>query len=293
MRSSGHDPRRRVAVLSLGLIWACGPGKPPETTETSSSTAGTLDVGPGHSSMTVTDGDPMGTATTAETTTSTGVPDPEGVPVCIEACEADADCRLDGQDEDHACIDERCVWLPGICTDHAECRVQYSGWQPGCTAETDCSIFGMHCVDLGDGVGRCALGPDSVECEMLGLADVEAVTIDGQPILVCANTTAECRGGSCLDPCKSDDDCADIAGFPVCDLDSGFCNCVSDEGCASYEVPGWTTCHAGWCGCATDADCANAPNSDACINGQCGCTSIATCTEPPLFDGTTLVCAPA
>lgn len=278
------SPRHQRLCGSLaGLALACGPGKATESAETTTAADTTTDLGVGHSAA----------ATTADSaiTTTTVPPDPTVAQVCVEVCQTDTDCRINGQDEDHICVDQRCVWPPGVCTDDAECRVRYSGWQPGCTAEADCQSFGMHCVDLGDQVGRCALGPDSVDCAMLGLGDVEAVTIEGQPILVCANITAECRGGMCLDPCMSDDDCIGLTGFPHCDLDSGFCHCVSDEGCTANEVPGWTTCHAGLCGCASDADCAGTANSDVCVGGQCGCSSVAACTTPPIFDGTTYACA--
>ncbi len=232
-----------------------------------------------------------GSTTDSPTTEPTGDPTaaPEGM-YCQDACEVDADCQEQGMDFGFKCALQRCKpEATDGCMDDLDCQVQLSGWSTVCATQADCP--GQVCIDVG-GAGRCATPPsDFVMCTTFNQVEVSLARFpEGDPVTVCSNTDYECGAdGACVNPCMSDADCTQSAGFPVCNVGTGICECGGDDDCGMLGVPALSVCHAGVCGCGTDADCTGM-NIDVCNeNGACGCSSAAVCTQPG-FDGTTPVC---
>jgi hypothetical protein len=225
---------------------------------------------------------------------------------------ADEDCKVGGIDLGYTCVDSTCT-TPG-CESDSQCQAMFSGWTE-CTVQADCTVPGQLCVDAGGPTGYCAFTPsDIVPCETLGQEEVEYPPYEGgEPQPVCANTSASCDAETmaCVSKCKADADCQSAA-YPICDVESGACECGTDEDCLSGGIPGQTKCTDGFCGCGSDDDCAGNPggskctafgtcgcasdaectaltNSDTCYDGLCGCSSDAICTMP-VFDGTQSSC---
>jgi hypothetical protein len=207
--------------------------------------------------------------------------------VCKETCSKDADCTIAGQNEGYTCAGGVCSSGEALtCTSNDECDALFSGWVTPCTSQMECE--GQVCISL-EGMGRCAFAPgDGLTCDMVGMEEVQAMTIEGMAATVCGQTGTECTGGTCRNPCKSDAECYPDLGTPRCDADSGACECTGDADCAVIGAPALSKCNQGVCGCGTDADCVG-DNMDACLDGVCGCSSAAVCTVKT-FDGTVQSC---
>ncbi|MEZ4385532.1 MAG: hypothetical protein R3A79_29715 [Nannocystaceae bacterium] len=232
------------------------------------------------------------TATTA-TTDSTGTTDSggDGFSFCAEICADDSDCTIDGEDQGLTCQDGVCAGqTSGWCSSDQECRDLFSGWDQGdpCNAQADCAIT-QGCIDL-NGAGRCVFIPsDFIQCEDLQMSEVEVPAIEGGTILVCGNTTAICTEDEyCINACQSNADCLS-ANFPVCNGDTGLCECGQDSDCAG--ITGASVCIDGACRCGADADCDDIPNADVCNDGICGCSGLRVCQGvDQTFDGTEIAC---
>ncbi len=227
------------------------------------------------------------TATPTSGTTmepTTGGPD-KGM-FCADQCMVDADCLLGGDDFFYSCKDNLCV--PDGCVIDSDCVVSASFWNRECAVQADCLEFQEFCIDIGGGVGRCAIPSDGIGCDPF--VEVMYPPIEGgASVVVCGNLDYRCKDGSCFDPCESDDECFS-ASQPVCNKDTAVCNCRNDADCQLSPELGLPVCINGQCGCATDADCMRQDNNvDRCYEGTCGCSSAAVCGEP-FFDGSTVVC---
>lgn len=206
---------------------------------------------------------------------------------CESLCDADADCRLGGEDLGFRCRAGVCAYPP--CTSDAPCVAELSNWRRPCKAGAECAAEEV-CIDVGGGDGRCALAPGAFQCAEFGLSEVtRPALMGGAARTVCGNPDARCRQGECVAPCKGDDSCAPEMGHPHCDPASHACVCASDEECVAAGVPGYAACMSGRCGCRFDADCQGGTNVDACYAGVCGCSADAACTTP-VFDGAALSC---
>ncbi len=306
------------SILALILCVACGKDDPMDTdASTSSVTQGTVGPSTSPASDTAgetqsesesetqsettgeTDGTSVGTTddpTTASTDDpSTSDTDPttgdDGASFCLESCEDDSDCNLDGQDMGYTCgSNNLCTTDFAGCTDDEECQIQFSGWEFGdnCAAQADCAVT-QACINL-DGAGKCVYAPsDFLSCEDINQEEVQAPAIEGGQITVCKNTTALCTEAKfCINGCSSNADCV-VPNFPVCNTQTNHCECGQDSDCAGLQ--GTSICAEGVCQCASDADCAPLDYADTCYEGSCGCSEDMTCENyNPEFDGTSVSC---
>jgi len=268
-------------------------------TDTGSATQNTTDGG---TDSTATEPDPTATETSPTTTPPTTTEDPTADPTedptaggsgqyCQEACAGDADCMIGGVDMGYTCQDSRCVNAASKCSADTQCNALFSGWVMDCVAQADC-MMGYACVDIGEGVGKCAITPnDFVMCETLTMEELMLDAIEGgMQLTVCGKTGAKCDNEVCIDPCEANTDCPAQGGHPVCNVDSGRCECGADADCAAIGAPQFATCNNGVCGCAQDTDCAGTMYSDKCFEGSCGCSTVDVCTNADVFDGTMKVC---
>lgn len=257
---------RRAGVLLFALLgMGCPPGQ--KGTTAAETTEGTTGASTGGST-----GEPTGGAVLMR---------------CEPLCDGDDDCTIDGADMGFRCLAGRCAYPP--CTGDAGCVADLSGWKNPCAGDGECQAV-EGCIDVGGGVGRCALRPGTFACADFGLQEVMRPAIaGGAQVVVCGNPNAVCEAGECRAPCAADDGCAAEMGHPTCEVASGRCVCTSDKDCTSAMVPGFVACLEGRCGCRTDADCEGGPNVDACYGGACGCASEEVCTVE-FFDGAALAC---
>lgn len=280
----------------LFTLVACGGSPPSGGTGSGDTTAGTqteaMTTAP--STIGATTGatsDATAGSTEAPTTGSTEAPTtggPDGAMFCEERCMVDADCAFEGYQTGASCKDNRCVQDP--CMGDNDCLVNGFLNLKKCATQADCG--GDLCVDIGDGVGRCASNPAEVPCDILSEDAQEAMyppIEGGAPVTVCTFPEYGCKDGACFDPCETDDDCP-FTHEPTCDVNTGLCMCNSDADCQSVPEFQRPVCIAGQCGCGGDADCAGKDNVDRCYEGTCGCSSKAACTTTPLYDGTIFVC---
>jgi hypothetical protein len=299
------SPNPIACILALALL-ACGSddgGSDGEATldpsATSASASGTTTGGTestgsdSDSDSGESTGDTSGSGSASASSGSSGDTEgPNAADHCLEACEVDEDCEVNGLDIGYACMDSRCVRDEPECTSNGQCVAATSGWLAECSSQEDC-LTGA-CVDIGDGEGRCASQPTTLTpCALLLLEEILYPPIEGgEDVAVCGRGAAICEeDGSCGFACDSDNQCVSPSA-PACNPDSGACECTSDDDCA--DVPGASVCLAGSCGCATDSDCEDVDNADTCQeNGVCGCSSVDACTDERAFDGTDFVCAPA
>jgi hypothetical protein len=269
-----------------------------------SSTSSSGTEGSSSASSTTTDSSASASATetgtttaTTDTTNTTDTTDPtdsggDGLSFCAEVCVDDSDCTVDGVDQGLSCGDNGiCVGESnGICADDMDCRLLYSGWDKGdpCNAQGDCAVT-QGCIEL-EGSGYCVFIPsDFLTCEDLNMEEVPMPAIEGGTIDVCGNTTAICTDDEyCIIACQSNVDCPS-ANFPVCNTDTGMCECGQDSDCDG--IPGTSVCIDGACRCGADADCEPVDNADVCNEGACGCSSLRVCDGiEPTFDGTEVAC---
>lgn len=249
---------RRAYAFTCLLVVACGDRVVPEA---SSATAGSTTV----ASTTGPDPTTTSVVTTTGDASSTG-----GGLRCPAACMVDGDCVVDGEDIGATCERGRCSVAPGACGETETCWARLSGWTIPCSVQADCPLKKV-CVDVGDGVGRCADVPiDILVCMHLDKEDATLPAIEGDgKLLVCVDKHSICSDGTCVDHCETDADC-EIPGHPRC-LD-GVCTCSGDDDCAASGIPFASACSpTGACGCATDDECRAAGHGDTCLAGTCTC----------------------
>ncbi|WAS91674.1 hypothetical protein [Nannocystis punicea] len=253
-------------------------------TEGTEGTAGTETSAATESSETETVPTTAGPTTEGETNGGSGQ-------FCQEECAGDADCTLGGVDMGYTCQNSRCVNESFKCSTDTQCNATISGWVLDCAAQADC-MMGYACVNIGDGVGKCAIVPsDFIMCETLTQEQLMADPIEGgAQIAVCGKTGAKCENEVCFDPCEANTDCPAQGGHPVCNTGTGRCECGSDADCTASGFPGFAVCNAGVCGCGQDSDCAGTMYSDKCYDGTCGCSTVDVCQTAQAFDGTMKVC---
>ncbi|MEZ4385109.1 MAG: hypothetical protein R3A79_27515 [Nannocystaceae bacterium] len=296
--------RPLACVLTVALA-ACGSDEAggDDGATTTAATVAATDTTTGGSSGSGSDSDSTGVVeTTGDTSGSGSASDssgssgetagPNAADLCLEACEVDADCEVNGLNIGYDCVDSRCVRDEPECENNGQCVAASSGWLNECSSQGDC--LAAACVDIGGGEGRCAPEPTVLTpCALLLLEELLYPPIEGgEDVAVCGRSAAICEeDGSCGFACSNDNQCPSQSA-PSCNEESGACECSADEDCA--DVPGASVCLAGSCGCATDADCEGVDNADTCQeNGVCGCSSVDACTDERGFDGTSFVCAPA
>ncbi len=254
-------------------------GTTTEATTTTTTTTGTQGT-----TQEMSAGTSMTTATETGTPTSSTTGGPSGG-VCAHMCSADADCLYFGMDVGLTCNDGRCS---GGCSSDEECVPLLSEWETPCTAGGNECAFGQACVKAGS-EGRCAGLYDPGVCSAFGFQKAEVEGIDGAKVTVCAQTRAECRNGTCVARCESNDHCEVFA--PVCNVETGVCGCGSDEDCGGDENPHRSVCMSGVCGCPNDQACIDGKAGDMCNGGVCGCSGDAACesVKNP-FNGGTISC---
>lgn len=306
-------PRHLRSATFFLLAAACGDDKDPldtvgttaTTTATATATTPATMSAPGTDSMSgtsdATDGTDSGTATSSPTgdpaTSDPTTGDPTGGGpsgnFCVEHCQADGDCLIDGQDVGYTCMQGTCsTGTSGNCSADLDCQILFSGWVTPCMSQAECP--NQFCIDIGGGEGRCAYGPnDFIDCATLQQSEILMPPIEGGPdIPVCSNVDYACVDELCQNPCEVDADCANFPGLPRCNAGTGRCECSSDADCAGSGVEGFTACKTTYCGCASDAACVGlGVNADTCYDGFCGCSSAAVCTTQS-FDGTQVACEP-
>jgi hypothetical protein len=223
---------------------------------------------------------------TPDTGADTG-PDAAAARMCVERCEDDDDCRVgDAANSGFVCRSNRCVSTQLHCTtSDAECIPGASNWTVACPAGT-CPGPILTCIDIGGGVGRCAIPEGSAACAaqkavfpMPRFGDGGMVNVCGDNTKRCDTATKTCRAG-----CNVDNDCPPGSG---CNTTTHLCGCRNDTQCTGR--PGVSACNedTGLCECTQHSDC-DAVEGDVCVNGQCGCSGISACSK--FFDGTTETC---
>lgn len=235
------------------------------------------------------------------TSSASGAPtsgDPTGSPsdvsVCIESCKSDDDCTVNGGYYGYHCSAGHCVGgLTLTCagTKDNECDIIASGWYRPCTSPTECPDG--TCIDIGGGVGRCAVvpRPDTGCSDFASNNEVQMPAIGGGEVTVCAALGYSCIDHHCQHRCDSDTDCEKWPGRPHCNTQLGRCECTGDADCADFAAAGFTVCKTTFCGCASNDACITLGlNSDVCVDGVCGCSGSDVCTQP-YFDGTQIACA--
>jgi hypothetical protein len=196
---------------------------------------------------------------------------------CVEKCDSLDDCaEADGAPSGLVCTPEGFCALstdfPVRCTTNIECMIRRRPGGASCDASTPCASATQVCADGGGGRGKCiarapadggtctsSVNPDRVTVNLLGG--------DGGTAEVCMNDANRCGPeNECYTAvCQSDEDCSPQLGGPICNTQTGRCDCV------------------------TDNDCGSVPNTNKCINGVCGCSSAAACTVRT-NPGTTVAC---
>jgi hypothetical protein len=235
-------------------------------------------------------GSDAGIDSSVDTGTDTGAdtgPDAAAARMCVERCEDDDDCRVgDAANSGFVCRSNRCVSTQLHCTtSDAECIPGASNWTVACPAGT-CPGPILICIDIGGGVGRCAIPEGSAACAaqkavfpMPRFGDGGMVNVCGDNTKRCDTATKTCRAG-----CNVDNDCPPGSG---CNTTTHLCGCRNDTQCTGR--PGVSACNedTGLCECTQHSDC-DAVEGDVCVNGQCGCSGISACSK--FFDGTTETC---
>ena len=186
--------------------------------------------------------------------------------ICQDQCSVDADCDIPGLSL--VCTDSRCVSSVDpaltLCESDAQCQLSDNAIE-FCEFDLDCGI-GRVCVqtDAGDR-NVCTFEPlPAGGC--LGGEEIIATSLTGGEITVCGEPDAICNEGICQVGCQTDADCPS-AVLPVCNTNSGMCNCTA------------TSCQGSGFG-------------DSCVanNTACSCAEATECTMPSPFPNTTKVC---
>jgi hypothetical protein len=156
-------------------------------------------------------------------------------------------------------------------------------------------------VDLGGGVGGCAIAAVNGQCGGFGTVTSEPALGGNSNVSVCAVPVVCSHDTICLPSCISDADCSIFGtAAPVCDASDHICKaCVHDTDCTGELtacVQGSALNGAGQgdfsdvsiCGCSTSSECpADAPQcSDI---HTCGCTADEQCSSQPGGAGETCI----
>jgi hypothetical protein len=203
----------------------------------------------------------------------------DGDGYCVHQCTSDADCLINGMNVDRTCIEGACTREP--CTSDEACVALYSGWTTPCTSGgSECGPTLEICIDWG-GEGLCATPPSLHGCDpefMSAGQPIEVPDIHGDLVIVCGWPGTICsEDAQCLLPCDNNFDC-DSDAYPVCDVESGQCECGSAADCAMLESPHQSVCNTGSCGCSEDQQCVDANAGDVCMpDGVCGCSGDTAC----------------
>lgn len=272
----------RISSIAISLLAVSGVFGCSDDATSASATTGTTD------SIAETTAD--GTETTADGPETTG----DGDGVCVHQCTSDADCLRNGMKYDRTCVDGACT--KPKCTSDQVCVALTSHWNIQCTSGGgECPGPSDICIDW-FGEGLCATQPGFHGCDpryhMVDGDPIEVPDIDGNLVIVCGWPDAICtEDGSCFVPCDQDFDC-DSDAYPVCDVESGQCECGSDADCAILEQPHQSVCTAGVCGCSDDQQCVDGNAGDVCTaDGVCGCSSDLACAGVSNgFDGGMISC---
>nr|MCH9684382.1 hypothetical protein [Deltaproteobacteria bacterium] len=207
--------------------------------------------------------DPPSTSTATDdgVDSSSGDTPPLG-PSCGHECGSAADCTVDGNDVGQDCLGGRC----GVaCADDNTCVAAASGWLAiPCMGDGECN--GGTCVDIGGGMGGCALTPAIGACAKVALQEIQWPSIGGAMVTVCGQPNARC---------------GDFDGTAAC-----FIGCTA-ESCG--EMP----CGAdGYCECAFDTQCVDVGlgnNCNAASRCELACQDAAECPAVG-YDGGMVVC---
>jgi hypothetical protein len=264
-----------ISLLAISCLFGCSDDR-------ISATTGATTTDP-----TADGGDTTGHADGGDTTG-------DGDGYCMHQCTSDADCLINGMNVDRTCVDGACTREP--CTSDEQCVALNSGWTTPCTSGAgECVGLQDICIDWG-GEGLCA----SLASQFHGCSErsgfdgnpIEVPDIDGNLVIVCGWPGTICtEAAQCFLPCDSNFDC-DSDAQPVCDVESGQCECGSDADCAILEEPHRSACNAGSCGCSEDQQCVDANAGDVCMpDGVCGCSGDTACSGLALpFDGGMFSC---
>lgn len=236
-------------------------------------------------------------STDSTTDPGDGEPSGDGDPgsgggACVHQCQSDADCLVGGMDQGYVCVDSYCTGESSGCSDDNYCVAFLSGWTQGTPCSPgggECDAAMQVCLDLGpDGV-RCAVAPSQfITCDQLQMDEIPMTDADGNPAIVCGRSEAACHpDGYCHLPCAGDQDCLS-ASYPICNVQTGLCECGTDADCQTIGQEQFSACNGGLCGCGEDQQCVDAGTGDVCTQaGFCGCSADAACVgvDSP-FDST-------
>jgi len=156
-------------------------------------------------------------------------------------------------------------------------------------AERRCAIFGRKqvCVQPYEPMGTAPRRAPNCAADAV---NVELAS--GAGMFLACGTNVQCDSDTrlCVSRCLNDRDCG--GAYPVCNRDSGECECSTDADCGegTSAVVGHPVCIDGDCGCSMDSHCDAFPNGDVCVDGTCGCSGADACDEARTHDGTSYVC---
>ena len=185
--------------------------------------------------------------------------------ICALGCQTTDDCRADASNSKLVCdpLNHRCV----ACVDDLSCIAGVSQWTVPCSIDTDCTIYGDYCIDVG-GPGACAYAAAKIgTLSCSGNASTYAAKKHGSSdtVSVCAKLTNTCdlRRGRCEGPCTitctgdgstCTSTCTASRGGKVCNATTRRCECASNDDCASPI----SHCNLATqqCECASGSDCA-------------------------------------
>lgn len=163
----------------------------------------------------------------------------------------------------------------------------------GCASDTDCPLASLHC-DISE--GACVACTSDTQCTA-ALPDCDAVLqrcVECGSARDCAQGYA-CEGTThrCLKTCNTSLDCAKIAGTH-CNA-RGVCVACDDRNEECAGLAGTPVCNVtnGQCvQCARDADCSGAAPRCETSSGKCvACLTARDCAAPtPICDPTTWRC---
>ncbi len=196
---------------------------------------------------------------------------------CVERCTTADDCRIgDAATTALTCNSQgRCAVpnsFPSACTANTECMVRARVTALDCDASNACANPNQACADGGGGKGKCVTKAPADGGSCTGITNPDRVTVnvlggDGGQADVCMNDDNRCGPEhTCyVAVCQSDEQCSLALGGPICNTQTGRCDCMTDNDCGSVQ------------------------NTNKCVNGRCGCGDAAACTVKT-FNGTTVAC---
>jgi hypothetical protein len=186
---------------------------------------------------------------------------------CVEKCDSVDDCaQADGAPSGMVCNSQgQCAAsnaFPSTCSNNTQCMIRARLTSLDCDASTPCSNPNQVCADGGGGRGKCIARAPSDGGNCTGATNPDRTTVNviggdsGSTAEICLNDINRCGPeNECYQAvCQSDENCSPQLGGPICNTQTGRCDCVVDNDCGSIQ------------------------NTNKCINGRCGCTSAAACT---------------